>query len=326
MFNLFKKREAAAEATGEGRFLVYLFVTDDSWQAEIIDLHKERATQSLNDQGEALKALADLPKDHTAEQAIEQMFRLAGEALRKAEPTKIATIRIVIGDPGVLYTDTLPELFTVASTATLHEYGRANLRCRSVSYGRAKFGPAEKTPGRGGGGGVIAFIDAARLGSFLSRLDRLALKVRAVMPLSDILVRQGQAGHRSGPAAALHIGALSCMLVLSNPTIGAVARRVLPFGVIHLGRLLAEGSCVSLEEAMRSLAEQDLISELRTEEAWDDGLASLTSSPAERILGAPVRRFLADIAASLAFSSPFASCATSSQPLGWTTSVPACAS
>ncbi len=299
MFKLFKKREAEEAQAGEGRFLVYLYVTDDGWQAALVDKHHEHETRFITDQGEAAKALADLPKDHSSEQAIEQMFRIAGLSLRQHEPHRIADIRVILGDPKVLYQDMLPDVFSSASTATLHEFGRANLRCRSVSFGLAKFGPSDRGLAKASGG-VIAFIDATRLGAYLSRLDRLALKVRSVTPHSDLMIRQAHSGNRSGPAVALQIGALSSTLLLSNPAIGAVTRRVLPFGVGTLGRLLAQGSGVSHEEAMRSLAEQDLISDLRIG-GVEDTLASLTSSPAERILGEPIRGFLTDIAASLAF-------------------------
>jgi hypothetical protein len=299
MFKLFKKREAEEAKAGEGRFLVYLHVADDGWRAAIVDKHHEHETRMIGDQGEAAKVLVDLPKDHGTEQAIEQMFKLAGDGLRQHESQRISDIRIVIGDPRVMYIDMLPDIFSSASTATLHEYGRANLRCRGVSFGLAKFGPVDRGLAKASGG-VIAFIDAARLGAYLSRLDRLALKVRAVTPISDIMLRQAHSKPHSGPAVSLYIGALSSILVLSNPTIGAIVRRVLPFGVGVLGRLLAEGSGVSYDQAMGSLAEQDLISELRIG-GETDGFDTLTSSPAERILGGAIRSFLADINASVAF-------------------------
>ena len=296
--NLFKKRKTEDAQAGEAQFRVFLYVTDEGWQAAFVDLLQERGTEIIQDQAEALKVLANLPKDHDAEQALEQMFRLAGEGLRKHKKGQIAEIRLVIDDPKVHYSDMLPGQLVSAHSAALHDYGRNVLRCRTVSFGLGKFGPTDRGHAETSGG-VVAFIDAGRLGNFLSRLDRLAPKM-SITPLIDLLVRQAHTGHRSGAAAALHIGAFSTTVVLSNSTIGAVTQRVLPFGLGVLARLFAEGEGISLEDSLRTLGDQDLISELRPTEAVDP-VAILTSSPAERILGGPVRVFLEEIRASITF-------------------------
>ena len=297
MLNIFKKRDKAeGESVGDERNRVFLYVGDSGWQAAIVDLHKERETRLIGDEGEAVKFLADLKDPAQTGQMIEAMFRTATDALRKHEITKIADIRIVFDDPRTLYTDTLPDLFSSASTATLHEYGRSNLYCKSVSYGVARFGPGDRGHGRTHGG-VIAFVDASRLGGFLSRLDRQALKVMTVAPVADILVRQ--MADRHVPSAALHVGALSSTMVVANPVVGAVVVRSLPFGVGMLARLLADGNGVSLEETMKSLGEQDLVSGLRAEAA--DDREAITDSAVERILGGSVRGFLSDILGSVDF-------------------------
>lgn len=296
MLKLFKKdTTSGVGGAAEERYRVFLHIGDNGWRAVIVDLGGEKEPQFLGDDNAGDKFLSDWKAEAGTGPVFEHMLRLAADALRKREPSKMAQLRVVIDDPRVLYLDTRQEAFASSSPAMIHEFGRTHLNCRSISYGKSAFGPGSAA---NNSGGAIAFADAGRLGSQLTRLDALALKVGMVTPVADVLVRR--AAHHRDPWCGLYLGALGSTIVLANASQGALVVRTLPFGVWTLARLMAEGNGVSGEEAMASLSEQDLVSDLASEDA-SDTLETIARGVGERILGSPLRGFIREIADSLDF-------------------------
>ena len=223
----------------------------------------------------------------------EGVFRNIGERIKGKDVQAYADVDILIDDPDILYCDTKAELFRSSSTQLMHDFGQNQLHCNSVVYGMAPFGSTRDSQRKGG---VAAFMDAGRIGSYLTRLDRLAVQVRSITPVADILARRATGAGR--PYGALYVGASATQILMANalPSFGAVVVRALPFGSWVLTKLMADENGLSMEEAARILKEQDQLSELKILGSDASMVETMTRSNIDRILGMPVRTFFESVA------------------------------
>lgn len=284
---LFKRSQAEhlPEPTGSNR--VFLQVTDLGWQARLVD--PTAPDKKDNRQGEA-DTLTE-----RGEARIETLMRLAAQEFPPRDLRRVAHVHILIDDPHVFYADTKAEIFSAASAATLRDFGAQNLNCDKVTYGQAGFGTGPSGPRTTG---VIGYADMKRLGNYLTRLDKMAMRVSTITPLADVLVRRAAAGR--AVYGGLYIGGHHSQIVLANPVHGAVLVRAIPVGIMTLIEKLAEGNGITPAEATRSIQERDLMAELRLGGAELGGDA-MTQSAADRVLGPPIRLLLEEIADTLAF-------------------------
>jgi len=296
MFGLGKKKATEGGASGPGAgdgSALHLHIRDNGWTARLTRPGADEP-QTLGGDGE--KILTELKDDPHTGPVLENMFRLAGEAFKGRDGQGVHSVHVLLDDPRLIYCDLRQNQLSTGGATVLRDFGRQQLNCRAVSFGTATF--ARKGPdGRPAAPGVAAFIDASRLGGFLTRLDRIAPRVSSITPLADIMVRRAVA--LDGAYAGLSVGALGAQLVVANARYGSVLYRHLPFGTRLLARLLAAGLGIGEEEAAATLAEQDMLADLRPTEA--DGLDTLSLTPAERALGQGTREFIAWVNESLEF-------------------------
>jgi hypothetical protein len=275
-----------SDRAGTGTARLYLHCTETGWRSRLVygdGRPAEDKSGEINEQ------------PRTGERRIESAFRLAGAALEAAPEAK--EVIILTDDPAVHYVDTLGEVFRSASKASpalLRKYGADELNAKRVTFGLGQFS-AQTRPGRSEG--VAAFADATGIGACLSRIDRLAARVAAICPLSDLLARR--ASTTGGEVyGAIHVGGWETRIVLVNPEYGAVTVRTLPVGVVGLLEALAAGMGVPLEDAVQSARRRDLPAEI------DDGVLSAAGrdenrSQVDRIIGDAVRAYYRDIIATL---------------------------
>jgi len=220
MFGLKKRDKNLAQADG-GTNRLHLFLSDLGWQAHIADPADPEKHNRRH--GDAVGMA------QTGEARYEAIGRMAVEALPSADQRGIGGVHLLLDDPTVYYSDTRAPLFTAASVATLRDFGAQQLNGAKVTYGQAPFGVGPSGPRDNG---VIGFFDTKRMSLYLTRMDKLALKVRSVTPVADVLVRRAAASAQV--YGGLYIGGFYSHLVLANPLYGTVVARVIPFGLLTL--------------------------------------------------------------------------------------------
>jgi len=273
-----------------GSDVAFLHCTDMGWSAQILDpaAPDRPALRSEERDGEPGQG----------EDAVEAAFRLAADAFER-QRVNVGRLYVLTDDPQVFYTDTRAEQFTAAaktSPAVLRAFGAEQLNCAHAVFGFGAFGLKSGAPRPNG---VAAFADAKRTGGCLGRLDRLALKVAALVPVADVLVHRAlELGE--APYGALYIGGHTSQIVLANPRHGTVTVRVLPVGAMTLAEAVAKGSNIAFVEAVEVLRTRPMLDDVRLVEPAGD-TAEITRSAADRMIGPILRRFLGDVEATLEY-------------------------
>ncbi len=270
----------------------FLHVSDYGWESAVVD--PDRLDEPMLRGGNDSTMLEHSSFEHIGA-AFDGVFTLAGEDLKGREGQNINELHILLDDPQIIYNDMNQDLFASAGAAVLLDIGRQQLHCRAVTLGIAPFGrPGQVERAHG----VISFIDVSRLGNYLTRLNKLAIKVKSVTPLADMLIRR--AALQNEPYAGISVGSLCSHLVIANPQCGSVIYRCLQFGTASIIRLLAKGSAISMAEAAAVLVESDMLSDLTLVMPTDE-VEIMMMSPADRLLGDAVRKFLEEITNSFNF-------------------------
>lgn len=281
-----RKRTEAAEGTD----VAYLHGSDLGWSALVVDPAVPGAAREVS---------GDLSgKPAQGEEPLDTAFRLAADAFDR-QRIAIDRLHVLTDDPRVFYTDTRGEQFNAAektSPGVLRAYGAEQLNSTHAIFGFGPFGLKGDKPRPNG---VSAFADAKRAGACLSRLDRLALKVGSLVPVADVLVRRAQE-LADAPYGALYVGGRSSWIVVANAQHGTVTTRVLPLGVLTLVEAVAEASNIAVEEAVQALRGRSLVDEVPLVEAAGAD-AGMTRTAMDRMIGSAIRRFVADVEATLDF-------------------------
>lgn len=275
-----------SDRAGTGTARLYLHCTETGWRSRLVygdGRPAEDKSGKINEQ------------PRTGERRIESAFRLAGAALDSAPEAK--EVIILTDDPAIHYVDTLGEVFRSASKASpalLRKYGAEELNAKRVTFGLGRLG-AQARPGRSED--VAAFADATGIGACLSRIDRLAVRVTAICPISDLPARRASLIN-SEVYGAIYVGGWETRIVLINTQYGTVTVRTLPLGAVGLLEALATGMNVSLEDAVQSAKRRDLLAEI------DSGVLSAAAQDenrgqVDRIIGDTVRGYYRDIIATL---------------------------
>lgn len=286
---LFAPSRKRAE-TAVGTDIAYLHCSDIGWSALVIDPAAPGAARQVS---------GDLSgKPAQGEEPLDTAFRLAAEAFDR-QRIAVNRLHVLTDDPRVFYTDTRGEQFGAAektSPGVLRAYGAEQLNSAHAIFGLAPFGLKGGKPRPSG---VGAFADAKRAGGCLGRLDRLALKVGSLVPVADVLVRRAQE-LGDAPYGALYVSGRSSQIVLANAQHGTVTTRVLPFGVTSLVEMVAEASNIAVEEAVLALRGRSLVDQVPlVETAGTD--AEMSRTAMDRMVGSAIRRFTADVEATLDF-------------------------
>jgi len=282
---LFSRKDDAA-ASGQPTQLMQVHCGDFGWEGRLSDPFN----------GTELERFAEpIPLEIDAgDKALDEAFRLAGAKLSARDAKQIKDVVVLTDDPDIHYTDMLADAYKAASVASLREIGMQYLGGAKVTFGKADLA-ATNEGGQAPQRGAIAWGDVKRTGAFLTRLSHIAPKVVAVVPLTDVLVRQvARPGGEVG--AALHLGAHTTRLVLVNAELGAVMVRTVPIGFATLILKVATESGITIEEASRNLRTSDYISKIRL-----NTTDTMARSQVERILGDDLRRLMMVIRETLDF-------------------------
>lgn len=286
-----KRRSGRAAVAGTA--VMHLHCTDAGWTARITDPSK--------DDPPVLREGTLTRPPSQSESHIEAVFRLAGEAFDQRLQASVDSVHILTDDALVYYTDTRAEVFNTASktaVGVLRNHGAQQLNTQKVAFGFGPFGALAGGAERPSG--VAAFIDAKRVGGCLSRLDRLATRVRSFVPVVDVLVRRAATAGADGPYGAVYLGGYETHVVLADPQHGTVTVRVLPVGVHTLVETLASESNIPIAEAWQAAATRDLMADIGLYQD-DRAKAGITRSANDRIIGPLLRRLVGDLEETLEF-------------------------
>lgn len=282
MFGLKKSEKNTARADEGGANRLFLFVSDLGWRARIVDPSDPLKVEVRQGDAQGIS--------QTGDARYEALVKLAVEAIPAREMKSVGEARLLIDDPTVHYVDTRAQIFVAASVATLRDYGCQQLGAARVTHGMAPYG---KTAQGQRENGVAGFVDVRRASTYLTRMEKLAARVRSITPIVDVMTRR--AITRPGAYGGLYVGGFNSWLLIAAPEHGTLVARSLPFGVLTLAAKLAEGSGVTPDEALKSLKSRDMLSEIRAD-ANATREVTLVQSQGERILGKTWRAFAAGVA------------------------------
>jgi len=287
MFGFGKSEKNTARADEGGANRLFLFVSDLGWRARIVDPSDPLKVEVRQGDAQGIT--------QTGDARYEALVKLAVESIPSRDMKSVGEVRLLIDDPTVHYVDTRAQIFVAASVATLRDYGCQQLGAPRVTHGMAPFG---KTAQGQRENGVAGFIDVRRASTYLTRMEKLAARVRSVTPIIDVMTRR--AITRPGTYGGLYIGGFNSWLLIAAPEHGTLVARALPFGTLTLAAKLAEGSGVTPDEALKSLKSRDMLSEIRAD-ATATREVTLVQSQGERILGKTWRAFATGVAETIEY-------------------------
>jgi hypothetical protein len=286
--SLLRRDRAHQESDRKGT--LYLQVTDLGWRARAVDPAVTVPPSSPIEKAGEADGLSE-----RGTQRRESIFRLAAEGLRgTAAFNAPSAVHVLIDDPDLLYMDTMAELFSTSGPAILHDFGAQHLNCSKVTYGRAAFGDGSSGLQRKG---VIAYADMDRINHYLTRLDRLALKVASIVPLPDLLRCRAAMSSGGSCYGAIYVGGYHSLIFLANRDHGTLLARSIAVGAMTLVERLAEANGIVIDEAAKVAKSRDLIADL----LLADGGSGIAQSALARALGPTIGGLLADVEETLEF-------------------------
>jgi len=223
----------------------------------------------------------------------------------------IKSVHILLDDPIVQFADAKSLPVNIHNPSALCEFGARYLNVPAACYGNRNFGifargddsrPPQETDfisGERKQDGIYAFMDARQIRVYLSLMDDMALKVAAVTPVGDLLLRRSEA-RPNAAYAALYIAADACYLALANSGVGSALVRTIPVGLMTPVKKTAEANSVTTAEALAEFHERDYFSDIRL---GDKTAAAdlLTENIYQRTLAPLLKNYFTTIAETLDF-------------------------
>ncbi|MEO5326653.1 MAG: hypothetical protein H7829_00235 [Magnetococcus sp. THC-1_WYH] len=228
---------------------------------------------------------------------IEAVLRNAIQANKK-QIDHVNKICLVLGDVGFEYSDSKPaELSAAASGTVVRRFGQVRLNGTDVSYGKGVFPRSKDNPSESKNT-IYTFVDANFLRSLLATFDVHGLKVLDVVPkgyqvISRSFENPGQ------PYGALDLGGVTTTFYLANPHSGNLLVRTIPVGYLTMVYAVAEGSGISLDEAVALLKDRDHVQKINPYSSLADESVVRAMSEFSQALHPVMKRLLDELHRSL---------------------------
>ncbi len=238
--------DGGADAGSKGVGL-FIHLGASGWHARTVGASDDHA-KKLQDAGEFL-----LPTDGKHSRP-ERMLQTVLAELSPSLRAQITHCHLLLDSERLVFSDVKANQLQSADPKRVREFGRGLLGSKDVSFGYGDLG--EHHQGATRSNGVYSFVDTGLLRDLLAVLDQLAGKLKGIVPIEALLLKEAEQVPDE-PYGAILVGAEYTEVMIAHVGIGALTVRHIPIGIATLLRAVAERTGVTPKQVLGALKSGD---------------------------------------------------------------------